>query len=94
MASAAGVSARIVAPQLCSSGRRSIGRPPPADTQAPPSWIAYVNVDDVDAAPAKVKALSGMVHAGPFPVPTIGQIAIIGDPQGAALGLIQPDMPS
>ena len=67
-----------------------MARPP--EMQAPPAWIAYVNVDDVDAAVAKVTALGGMIHAGPFPVPTIGRIAVIGDPQGAVLGLIQPDL--
>ena len=67
-----------------------MARPP--EMQAPPAWIAYVNVDDVDAAAAKVKALGGVIHAGPFPVPTIGRIAVIGDPQGAVLGLIQPDL--
>lgn len=64
----------------------------PAEMQSPPAWIAYVNVDDIAATVVKAKKLGGMVHAGPFPVPTIGQIAVIGDPQGAVLGLIQPDM--
>lgn len=69
-----------------------MARPP--EMQAPPAWIAYVNIDDLDATVAKAKQLGGTVYAGPFPVPSIGQIAVIGDPQGAALGLIQPDMPS
>lgn len=67
-----------------------MARPP--EMQAPPAWIAYVNVDDIAATVAQVKELGGMVHAGPFPVPSIGQIAVIGDPQGAVLGLLQPDM--
>ena len=51
-----------------------------------------VNVDDLAATLAKAKELGGAVYAGPFTVPTIGQIGVIGDPQGAALGLIQPDL--
>ena len=64
----------------------------PAEMPMPPAWLTYVNVGDVNAAAAKVTALGGTVHAGPFEVPTIGWIAVIGDPQGAVLGLIQPDM--
>ena len=67
-----------------------MARPP--EMQAPPAWITYVNVDDIAATVTKALTLGGAVYAGPFPVPTIGQIAVIGDPQGAALGLIQPDM--
>lgn len=67
-----------------------MARPP--ELQAPPAWIAYVNVDDLAATLAKTKELGGAVYAGPFTVPTIGQIGVIGDPQGAALGVIQPDL--
>ena len=41
---------------------------------------------------ALLAELGGAVHSPPFAVPGVGEIAIIGDPQGAALGLIQPDM--
>ena len=58
--------------------------------QAPPMWLAYVWVEDAAATAARAKELGGEVYAGPFTVPTIGEVAIIGDPQGAALGLIQP----
>lgn len=81
---------------LFTQGEAQVGglmvRPP--GMQAPPAWITYVNVDDIAATVAKAKELGGAVHAGPFPVPTIGEIAVIGDPQGAALGLIQPAMPA
>ena len=64
----------------------------PDGMQMPPAWLTYVNVADAAAAAAKVTALGGTVYAGPFEVPTIGWIAVIGDPQGAVLGLIQPNM--
>ena len=63
----------------------------PDGMQAPPLWLGYVWVADAAATAARAKELGGAVHAGPFTVPTIGEIAIIGDPQGAALGIIQPD---
>jgi predicted enzyme related to lactoylglutathione lyase len=56
----------------------------------PPHWFAYIAVDDVDAAAGKVKAAGGNVLSAPFDVEGVGRIAIIQDPQGAALGLITP----
>lgn len=64
----------------------------PADMPMPPCWLAYVTVDDLAATAARVAELGGTVHAPPFSVPGVGEIAVIGDPQGAVLGLIQPDM--
>jgi predicted enzyme related to lactoylglutathione lyase len=50
-------------------------------------WIAYVSVTDINASVAKLEQLGGKVCKGPFPVPTVGQIAIVQDPQGAMFGL-------
>tara|TARA_R110002110_G_scaffold376568_2_gene586866 strand:- start:380013 stop:380396 length:384 start_codon:yes stop_codon:yes gene_type:complete len=60
----------------------------PAGT--PPHWFAYMAVDDVDAAVDKVGAAGGTVLTPPFDVEGVGRIAIIQDPQGAALGLMTP----
>ena len=57
---------------------------------APPHWLTYVGVPDVDATAAKVKELGGQVLMEPFDVPTVGRLAIIGDPQGAGLGVFRP----
>lgn len=51
----------------------------------PPHWAAYLSVDDVDAALARVKAAGGKVLAPAFDVPTVGRMAPIADPQGATL---------
>ena len=59
----------------------------------PPHWMAYVHVEDVDAAAERATGAGGKVLAPPFDVPTVGRIAIIADPQGAALGLITPAPP-
>lgn len=52
---------------------------------APPHWIGYVAVPDVDAAAARAKELGGTVHHGPEDIPEVGRFAVIADPQGAVL---------
>lgn len=58
----------------------------PADV--PPHWMAYFAVDDTDAALEKVKELGGVVCVPPFDTP-YGRMAVINDPAGAALSIIQ-----
>lgn len=60
----------------------------------PAHWMAYVQVDDVDAAAAKVEGAGGTLLQPPFDVPTVGRIAIISDPSGATLGIMTPAPPS
>ena len=57
---------------------------------APAHWLAYVTVEDVDAAAAKAGKLGGKMVAPPFDVPEVGRIAVVLDPQGAAIGLFKP----
>ncbi|HTE48137.1 MAG TPA: VOC family protein [Gemmatimonadaceae bacterium] len=57
----------------------------------PPHWLSYVSVYDVDESVRQVKALGGTVRMGPTEVPTVGAWAVIGDPQGATLGLFEPE---
>ena len=57
---------------------------------APSMWLAYVLVDDIDAATRKVKALGGTVMKDKTEVPGMGWLAIIVDPTGAMLGLWKP----
>lgn len=58
----------------------------------PTMWLPYVRVADADATFAKAKQLgAGIVAMPPTSIPTVGRIAIFGDPQGAAIGIIQPD---
>src|SRR5262245_19845148 len=56
---------------------------------APPGWIGYVVVDDVDATAAKAKSLGGSVHMPPTDIPDVCRFAVIADPQGAAIGLFK-----
>jgi uncharacterized protein len=61
----------------------------PAEDIAP-HWLGYVTVADVDATARKAGEAGGKVLMEPFDVPTVGRIAVFEDPQGAALGIIQP----
>ncbi len=54
----------------------------------PPSWGAYVTVDDVDAAAGKVRDLGGKVVVPLKDIPGVGRFCVIQDPQGAVLTLI------
>lgn len=72
---------------------------PKSDRQAS-HWIAYVSVDDVDAAAKAATANGGKVVEGPHEIPDVGRTARIADPQGAEICLLRnasgdpPDVPS
>jgi predicted enzyme related to lactoylglutathione lyase len=54
----------------------------------PPSWGAYVTVDDVDATAALAEKLGGKIRIPPTLIPTIGRFTVIQDPQGAMISAI------
>ncbi len=56
----------------------------------PASWNSYVTVGDVAALMEPIEAAGGTVIEPPFEVPDGGRISLIQDPDGAALGLMQP----
>jgi len=56
----------------------------------PPQWLSYIAVDDVDAAVAKVAGLGGTVRMPAKDIPDVGRIAVIEDPEGAAIALMTP----
>lgn len=58
----------------------------------PPMWMIYFAADDLDATVAKVRELGGSIHREPAAIPGTGRFAIAADPQGAAFGLLEPDM--
>ena len=57
---------------------------------APSHWMANVEVADLAASVARVRALGGRIFVEPKIIPEIGSIAVIGDPQGAAITLFTP----
>lgn len=56
---------------------------------APPHWIGYVIVRDVEASTAQVEGLGGRVYRAPADIPTVGRFSIVADPSGAVVALFQ-----
>lgn len=56
---------------------------------AHPLWAGYVEVDDVDASNAKAKELGATEFVPPTDIPDIGRFAMIADPQGAPIYVMQ-----
>ncbi|TRW98169.1 VOC family protein [Paracoccus sp. M683] len=63
-----------------------------ADSDVPPHWLIYFAVDDCDAAVQMILKAGGKDFVGPADIPGTGRYAIVGDPQGARFGILQPDM--
>jgi predicted enzyme related to lactoylglutathione lyase len=59
----------------------------------PTFWLAYVGVDDIDAATEKAKSLGATIHKGPLEIPNIGWMTILADPTGATIALFEPNQP-
>lgn len=57
---------------------------------APPHWIAYTTVENVDAAVKQAEKLGGRTYAPPMDIPNVGRFAILGDPQGATFAVFKP----
>ena len=58
----------------------------------PPYWRIYFAVDDCDKSAADIIAAGGKLLQDPADIPGTGRFAIALDPQGAAFGILQPDM--
>jgi uncharacterized protein len=56
---------------------------------APAAWYPYLASDDVDASVARAQKLGAQVFVEPTDVPTVGRIAVLGDPTGATFGLFR-----
>jgi predicted enzyme related to lactoylglutathione lyase len=55
-----------------------------------PFWLYYFNVEDIDAANARVTEKNGQVLMGPHQVPGDLWILLGQDPQGAMFALVGP----
>lgn len=58
-----------------------------SDAGAPPHWLAYVAVADVEAACERATELGGAVLHQPTEIKRVGCFAILQDPQGAAFAV-------
>jgi len=68
--------------------------PLPPRPQAKPGWLLFVRVADVKAAAAKAISLGGRVLVAPSDAPTEYWRAVIADPTGAVIGLVQLQGPT
>jgi predicted enzyme related to lactoylglutathione lyase len=72
----------------------------PTSERQRPHWIAYVSVEDVDAAAKAAAANGGRIVEAPHELPDVGRAARIADPQGAEICLFKnaqgdpPDPPA
>lgn len=56
---------------------------------APPHWIGYVGVDDVDAAVDRIRQLGGEIRVPPTSIPNISRFSVVADPQMATFALVK-----
>jgi uncharacterized protein len=74
------------------NGEHFIGGVPPAAYRkagVPPHWMAYFQVDDVDASAAKAKELGGNLYLPPMTMEGVGRMSVIADPQGAVFSIFK-----
>ncbi len=77
--------------QIFASGEAAVGgMMTRMDASAPPAWLYYFKVDDIDGAASRVTAGSGTVLNGPQEVPGGTWVVQARDPQGAMFALIGP----
>lgn len=63
----------------------------PADVAGmAPMWMIYFAVDDADKAVAAMQKAGATVHRPVADIPGTGRFAVLGDPQGAGFGILEP----
>lgn len=74
------------------NGEHFIGGVPPSAYRqpgVPPHWMAYFQVDDVDANAAKAKQLGANLYLPPSTMEGVGRMSVIADPQGAVFAVFK-----
>jgi len=74
------------------NGEHFIGGVPPAAQRqpgTPPHWLAYFQVDDVDAAANKAKEMGAKLYLPAMSMEGVGRMAVIADPQGAVFAIFK-----
>ncbi len=56
---------------------------------ARPMWVGYIEVEDADAAAARIAELGGQVMLAPQDIPGVGRFAFAADPNGAPFYVMQ-----
>lgn len=62
----------------------------PPEAKAPPSWVSYFEVGDVDASTKQTQDLGGKVHVQPTEIPEVGRFSVAADSTGATFALFKP----
>lgn len=57
-----------------------------------PQWVAYVQVDDVDAAVERSTSKGGSVDMPAMDIPGVGRVCILRDPAGATFAVYRPQL--
>lgn len=57
----------------------------------PSHWMTYLAVPDLHAAQEKAEAAGGEILRPAFQLHGVGKLAVVNDPTGAVIGLIEPD---
>lgn len=74
-------------------GKYAAGMMNPADmgqTDIPPNWFAYIEVDDIDARCKKARDAGATIVREPWDIAGVGRIAILKQPDGATIGWMTP----
>ncbi|MGA6986963.1 MAG: VOC family protein [Terriglobales bacterium] len=74
------------------NGEHFIGGVPPASHRqpgVPPHWMAYFQVDDVDASASKAKQMGANLYLPPKSMEGVGRLSVIADPQGAVFAIFK-----
>lgn len=78
--------------RLAKIGDTMIAGLTPAQDGMPNAWTLYFAVTDCDASFAQAQALAATSVVPPTDIPGTGRFAILIDPQGAAFGILQPEL--
>jgi uncharacterized protein len=67
---------------------------PAGNEKLQPTWLLFVRVKNIGESVAKAKNLGGRVLVEPDPARFAGKVAVVADPTGAAIGLLEwsPEM--
>lgn len=76
---------------LFTSGGRERAGMATSESGAPPRWLPYILVREVDESAGMIRGLGGKILAPPHDIPKIGRSALAADPAGAAFALFAPE---
>lgn len=57
----------------------------------PPTWMIYINVEDIEASASAVKAKGGELFSDITAMKGYGKFCFVKDPAGAAFALFEPE---